>query len=138
MIIAYSIFGISVTNAQLVIGNNNRSNFNANSLSNHNLEANCTNAVSKVTNESMTGLYCRLNNGTLNVYLALSDEALLEISKDKNAQYNLQQLRSTFVNNSCKRDSYLVSGSVNSVQIHLVDKFRKGLIDYEIKRSDCL
>ncbi|MGN1357261.1 MAG: hypothetical protein ACI4VX_06220 [Succinivibrionaceae bacterium] len=106
-------------------------------LNSHQTESNCTNAVNKIATSSVTGLYCRLQGADLHIYLALTDEGLAEISQDNNASANLSALQSVFVKDACKRGAFLSNPGANSVQIHLVDKFRQGLLDYTVRRSDC-
>ncbi len=136
-LIALVITLFIITTEALAGGSIGGKNFNPSFLNDHKLESNCTNAVNKIENNSLTGLFCRLNGSNLHIYLALTDEALVELRQDKNASKNLASLKSVFVQNACKRNSYFDQSLVTTLQIHLVNKFKQEIADYEIKSSDC-
>ena len=101
------------------------------------IEARCTNAISRTGSDSVTGLFCRLNGTTMNIYLSLSDEAIIEIAQDPNAVANLSAVRQNLLIQACNRNSMLVQGSYNTVKYNLVDKYRNEIASYTIHRTEC-
>ncbi len=113
--------------------------FNASSMKRMDTEAGCTSALSRKIDGSggVTGLYCRLSGTTMNIYLALSDEAILEIAQDPHAATNLAAVRDSFLSAACRRDSMLLQGAYSAVNYRLVNKNRQEIASYTIRRSEC-
>ncbi|MBQ8707446.1 MAG: hypothetical protein IJ523_05115 [Succinivibrionaceae bacterium] len=118
--------------------NQTRSGVSASAMNRLDVEARCTNSISKTSSAAVTGLFCRLSGNTMNIYLALSDDALQEIASDPHAAANLTAIRGSFVTQACRRDSLLRQGSYQTVKYLLVDKYRREIASYTVSRTECL
>jgi hypothetical protein len=125
--------------AGMIIGGRNAgtSAMSAAAMNKIDTENRCTNAISRTSSESVTGLFCRLNGTTMNIYLALSDEAIMEIATDPNAAANLSAVRQNLLAQSCRRNSMLLQGSYTTVKYNLVDKSKNEIASYTIHRTEC-
>ncbi len=134
-----AILAAPVSYAGMTFGvrDNPRANFSGEAMNRLNVESACTNAISRYESVYISGLNCRLSGSTMNVYLALSDEALRQIAQDPNAIANLATVRQNFLTHACKRDSMLLNSSYTTVKYYLVDKYRNEIANYAIHRADC-
>lgn len=140
--IMFLFLGSSCFASGLAIGNrglnsNNRLSIDQQAISGQNIESACTDQVKRTRGDNLVGLNCKLLNSDLIVNFMISNQGLVELQNDKEAQANLNELSAQIKKNTCLNPKTFSNGIINRVKYNYVDQHLATIFSFDVTKADC-